>query len=131
MPGTWQERECLHVAGPDDREVPVVKRGDLGAMPRPGCTPVSFCPARRAVATRLSPTKWHGCQFSLVRGHRTRNGIGKTTTMRVILGLEAPTSGTALVGGRRYQEIIRPLRQVGSLLDAARRARRPHRLVPP
>ena len=30
MPGTWQERECLHVAGPDDREVPVVKRGDLG-----------------------------------------------------------------------------------------------------
>ena len=30
MPGTWQERECLHVARPDDREVPVVKRGDLG-----------------------------------------------------------------------------------------------------
>ena len=30
MPGTWQERECLHVPGPDDREVPVVKRGDLG-----------------------------------------------------------------------------------------------------
>ena len=30
MPGTWQERECLYVAGPDDREVPVVKRGDLG-----------------------------------------------------------------------------------------------------
>jgi hypothetical protein len=30
MSGTWQERECLHVAGPDDREVPVVKRGDLG-----------------------------------------------------------------------------------------------------
>src|ERR1017187_9194199 len=30
MPGTWQERECLHVAGPDDREVPVVKRGDPG-----------------------------------------------------------------------------------------------------
>ena len=30
MPGTWQERECLYVAGPDDREVPMVKRGDLG-----------------------------------------------------------------------------------------------------
>jgi ABC-2 type transport system ATP-binding protein len=38
--------------------------------------------------------------------------------MRVILGLDAPTSGTALVGGRRYAEIIRPLNQVGSLLDA-------------
>ncbi len=47
------------------------------------------------------------------------NGAGKTTTMRVILGLEAPTSGTALVGGRRYQEIIRPLHEAGALLDAS------------
>ena len=38
--------------------------------------------------------------------------------MRVILGLDAPTSGAALVGGRRYQDIIRPLRTVGPLLDA-------------
>jgi ABC-2 type transport system ATP-binding protein len=37
--------------------------------------------------------------------------------MRVILGLDAPTSGRALVGGRRYQQIIRPLHVVGSLLD--------------
>ena len=53
-----------------------------------------------------------------VTGFLGPNGAGKTTTMRVILGLDAPTSGTALVGGRRYQEIIRPLHQVGSLLDA-------------
>ena len=53
-----------------------------------------------------------------VTGFLGPNGAGKTTTMRVILGLDAPTSGTALVGGRRYQAIIRPLRQVGSLLDA-------------
>ena len=53
-----------------------------------------------------------------VTGFLGPNGAGKTTTMRVILGLNAPTSGTALVGGRRYQAIIRPLRQVGSLLDA-------------
>jgi hypothetical protein len=57
-------------------------------------------------------------RFSLVRGRRIRTIAGKTTTMRIILGLDAPTSGTALVGGRRYQRIIRPLRQVGSLLDA-------------
>jgi len=38
--------------------------------------------------------------------------------MRLILGLDAPTSGTALVGGRRYREVVRPLRLVGSLLDA-------------
>jgi ABC-2 type transport system ATP-binding protein len=53
-----------------------------------------------------------------VTGFLGPNGAGKTTTMRIILGLDAPTSGTALVGGRRYQQIIRPLRRVGSLLDA-------------
>jgi ABC-2 type transport system ATP-binding protein len=63
-----------------------------------------------------------GVSFTVRPGHVTGflgpNGAGKTTTMRVILGLDAPTSGTVLVGGRRYQAIIRPLHQVGSLLDA-------------
>ena len=54
----------------------------------------------------------------LVTGFLGPNGAGKTTTMRIILGLAAPTAGTALVGGRRYQRTLRPLRQVGSLLDA-------------
>src|SRR6202000_2886290 len=40
------------------------------------------------------------------------------TTMRIILGLDAPTAGRALVGGRPYRGTIRPLYQVGSLLDA-------------
>ena len=53
-----------------------------------------------------------------VTGFLGPNGAGKTTTMRIILGLDAPTSGTALVGGRHYQEMIRPLHEVGSLLDA-------------
>jgi ABC-2 type transport system ATP-binding protein len=53
-----------------------------------------------------------------VTGFLGPNGAGKTTTMRLILGLDVPTSGAALVGGRRYRQLIRPLRQVGSLLDA-------------
>jgi len=53
-----------------------------------------------------------------VTGFLGPNGAGKTTTMRVILGLDAPTSGAALVGGRRYQDIVHPLHTVGSLLDA-------------
>jgi ABC-2 type transport system ATP-binding protein len=69
-----------------------------------------------------SVTAVDGLSFAVRPGHVTGflgpNGAGKTTTMRVVLGLDAPTSGTALVGGRRYQEIIRPLRQAGSLLDA-------------
>jgi ABC-2 type transport system ATP-binding protein len=39
--------------------------------------------------------------------------------MRVILGLDAPDAGQSLVGGRRYQELRRPLTRIGSLLDAA------------
>jgi ABC-2 type transport system ATP-binding protein len=38
--------------------------------------------------------------------------------MRVILGLDAPDAGTALVGGRPYRELRVPLREVGALLDA-------------
>jgi ABC-2 type transport system ATP-binding protein len=53
-----------------------------------------------------------------VTGFLGPNGAGKSTTLRVILGLDAPSSGAALIGGRRYQDFIRPLRQVGSLLDA-------------
>jgi ABC-2 type transport system ATP-binding protein len=39
--------------------------------------------------------------------------------MRVILGLDAPDAGTALISGRRYQDLRCPLSHVGALLDAA------------
>jgi ABC-2 type transport system ATP-binding protein len=39
--------------------------------------------------------------------------------MRVILGLDAADEGRALVGGRPYRSLRRPLTQVGSLLDAS------------
>ena len=53
-----------------------------------------------------------------VTGFLGPNGAGKTTTMRIILGLNAADTGTATVAGRRYDRLIRPLREVGSLLDA-------------
>ena len=53
-----------------------------------------------------------------VTGFLGPNGAGKTTTMRIILGLNGADAGTATVGGRRYDGLIRPLREVGSLLDA-------------
>jgi ABC-2 type transport system ATP-binding protein len=63
-----------------------------------------------------------GLTFTVRPGHVTGflgpNGAGKTTTMRVILGLDAPSSGTARINRKNYQELIRPLRQVGALLDA-------------
>jgi ABC-2 type transport system ATP-binding protein len=47
------------------------------------------------------------------------NGAGKSTTMRVALGLDSADEGSALIGGRPYRDLDRPLRHVGALLDAA------------
>ncbi|WP_199487501.1 ATP-binding cassette domain-containing protein [Actinomadura spongiicola] len=55
----------------------------------------------------------------LVTGLVGPNGAGKSTTMRVILGLDAADAGTALVDGRPYRSLRRPLNHLGSLLDAA------------
>jgi ABC-2 type transport system ATP-binding protein len=64
-----------------------------------------------------------GLSLTVRPGHVTGflgpNGAGKTTTMRIILGLDAPTAGTARIGGRPYQGLIRPLHEVGSLLNAS------------
>jgi ABC-2 type transport system ATP-binding protein len=54
-----------------------------------------------------------------VTGFVGPNGAGKSTTMRVILGLDYADEGSALIGGRRYVSLRRPLSHVGSLLDAA------------
>jgi ABC-2 type transport system ATP-binding protein len=54
-----------------------------------------------------------------VTGFVGPNGAGKSTTMRVILGLDAADQGRALIGGRPYRSLRRPLCHVGALLDAA------------
>jgi ABC-2 type transport system ATP-binding protein len=45
------------------------------------------------------------------------NGSGKTTTMRMLLGLADPDAGSALIGGRRYRDLPHPSRVVGAVLD--------------
>jgi ABC-2 type transport system ATP-binding protein len=73
---------------------------------------------------RFGPTTaLDGMSFTVQPGQVTGfvgpNGAGKSTTMRVILGLDAADAGHALIGGQPYRNLRRPLRQVGSLLDAA------------
>ena len=53
-----------------------------------------------------------------VTGFLGPNGSGKTTTLRMLLGLVRATDGTATIGGHRYAEIHNPLRVVGSALEA-------------
>jgi len=45
------------------------------------------------------------------------NGSGKTTAIRILLGLDAADSGSALVSGTRYRDLRSPLFEVGALLD--------------
>jgi ABC-2 type transport system ATP-binding protein len=63
-----------------------------------------------------------GMTFTVEPGQVTAfvgpNGAGKSTTMRVVLGLDGADEGTALVGGRPYRGLRRPLEHVGALLDA-------------
>jgi ABC-2 type transport system ATP-binding protein len=52
-----------------------------------------------------------------ITGFLGPNGAGKSTTMRAILGLVRPTSGTTTVLGKRYSELDEPARRVGALLE--------------
>lgn len=53
-----------------------------------------------------------------VTGFLGPNGSGKTTTLRMILGLTTPTAGTATISGRSYRDLASPLRDVGAALEA-------------
>ena len=54
-----------------------------------------------------------------VTGFLGPNGVGKSTTMRMIMGLDRPTSGTVTVNGKPYRQHRSPLREVGALLEAS------------
>ena len=47
------------------------------------------------------------------------NGSGKTTTLRSLVGLVTPTTGSATINGLPYAQLSDPLTQVGVMLEAA------------
>jgi ABC-2 type transport system ATP-binding protein len=54
----------------------------------------------------------------VVTGFLGPNGAGKSTTMRMIAGLDRPTTGTVRVNGKHYPEAAAPMSELGILLDA-------------
>src|SRR5580658_7569625 len=57
-------------------------------------------------------------QAGRVTGFLGPNGSGKTTTLRMLLGLVSISEGSATFGGRRYVELDSPIRHVGAVLEA-------------
>ncbi|HYH31751.1 MAG TPA: ATP-binding cassette domain-containing protein, partial [Pseudonocardia sp.] len=53
-----------------------------------------------------------------VTGFLGPNGSGKTTTLRMILGLVAPSAGEARINGVPFGELTEPARVVGAVLEA-------------
>lgn len=46
------------------------------------------------------------------------NGAGKSTSLRCLLGLAKPTSGSAKILGVQYKDLVNPVSQIGAVLDS-------------
>ncbi len=57
-------------------------------------------------------------QSGRITGFLGPNGAGKSTTLRCLVGLAAPTSGSTSIMGKSYRELDNPLSQVGTVLDS-------------
>jgi ABC-2 type transport system ATP-binding protein len=59
------------------------------------------------------------CEPGTITGFLGSNGAGKSTTLKMIVGLVRPDRGTATIDGRPFVELPNPTRVVGTLLDAS------------
>ena len=53
-----------------------------------------------------------------ITGFLGPNGAGKSTTLRCLVGLSKPTSGSAKIFGVDYKDLEKPLNKVGTVLDS-------------
>lgn len=72
----------------------------------------------RGNRTILDDVSFHA-RPGTVTGFLGPNGAGKSSTLRILLGIDRASSGTALIDGRPYPTLDRPVTHVGSLLDGS------------
>ncbi len=53
-----------------------------------------------------------------ITGFLGPNGAGKSTTLRCLVGLSDPSSGSAVILGAPYRDLENPLSRVGTVLDS-------------
>lgn len=53
-----------------------------------------------------------------ITGFLGPNGAGKSTTLRCLVGLAAPTSGSSKIFDKSYRDLDNPLSKVGTVLDS-------------
>src|SRR5215471_7105977 len=78
----------------------------------------------RGLVKRFGPvTAVDGLSFEVAPGTVTGflgpNAAGKTTTLRILLGLVAQDAGIATIDGRPYRELPEPLHAVGAVLESS------------
>ena len=59
------------------------------------------------------------CDPGTITGFLGANGAGKSTTLKMIVGLVRPDRGTATIDGRPFVQLPNPSRVLGTLLDAS------------
>ncbi len=59
------------------------------------------------------------CEAGQVTGFLGPHGAGKSTTMRIMVGLTPPSKGSVPIDGQHYRDLPNPGRTVGVLLDAS------------
>jgi ABC-2 type transport system ATP-binding protein len=52
-----------------------------------------------------------------ITGFLGTNGAGKSTTLRMLVGLTRPTAGSATIDGRPYAALEQPARTIGTVID--------------
>ena len=75
-------------------------------------------PVRR-VGVVLEPNAFHPGRSGRHHLRVLTDGAGKTTTLRILLGLVHANSGQATILGKRYSQLERPFCQVGAVLEAS------------